>query len=557
MKNLTSVDLHVHSTRSDGTFTPSELVDYAIKKQLKAFALTDHDTVAGLEEAVSYVESLRAKKPEASLPEVIPGIELSTQYQGKDIHILGLYIDYHQEAFQNYLTEFVRSRELRNRKMCELLSRHGISICYEDLLQAFPDSVITRAHYAKYLYQKGYVKSIREAFERYIGDHCPCFIPREKVTPAQAIQLILKADGIPILAHPILYGMGHDRLDALVGELKEAGLMAIEAIYSTYTGSDERQIRALADKYHLLLSGGSDFHGSNKPGLDLGTGYGNLHVPDTVLEALKKTRTNILFTDLDGTLLKNDSTISPKMREALDRMTTAGHHLVLSSGRPLPSILEVRRKEQIAYPNMLILSNNGAYVYDCDHRCPILEYRICQGDIRYIVEKAHAFGLHIHGYTEDAIVCLEPNEELAFYTRRIHMPLHCVPDIAEALPEGSFKLQAIHLTDRSVLEAFRDSLTEYCANRIQMIFSNDQYLEILPAQAGKGNALWFIADFLHIPLSHTYAAGDAENDISMLQAAGTGIAMKNASDAVKKAAHLITHKSNEEDGLLEILEQYF
>lgn len=561
---MSAIDLHVHSTRSDGTYTPAELVDHAAARQLKAFALTDHDTVDGLEEALSYAHDLREsyrQKGQTDLaravPEIIPGIELSTEYQGRDIHIVGLFIDYKNQEFQDYLRRFVESRDLRNRKMCALLCAAGIDIAYEDLLEEFPDSVITRAHYAKYMLNHGYIKSMKEAFDRYVGDHCPCYVPREKVSPAQAVELILKADGIPILAHPILYGMGAAKLDALTAELKAAGLMGIEAIYSTYDASDEKQIRGLAARYGLLISGGSDFHGANKPGLELGIGYGKLHVPFSVLKDIRAARQNLLFTDMDGTLLLNDSTISPEMRAALDSMTSRGHHLILSSGRPLPSILEVRRKEKIAYPNMLVMSNNGALIYDCDQKRSILEYKISQKDIRCIIARAEERHLHIHGYTDSEIVCHGMNAELEFYTRRIHLPLKCVPDIADALPEGSFKLQVIHLTDRSVLESFRESLLEYCGDRIQMIFSNDQYLEILPAGAGKGRALRFIADYLHIPLSHTFAAGDAQNDISMLRAAGVGIAMANASDEVKKAASVITLKGNDENGLLEIIDQYF
>lgn len=558
------IDLHVHSTRSDGTYSPTELVDYAITKNLKAFALTDHDTTDGLEEAVSYAQNLRRQylaegneELAAAVPEIIPGIELSTEQEGRDIHIVGLFIDYKNPAFRDYLKHFVESRDLRNEKMCKLLQEAGMDIRYQALQEAFPNSVITRAHYAKYMLNHGYIKSIKEAFERYIGDHCPYFIPREKVTPAQAVELILQADGIPILAHPILYGMGAAKLDSVVEELKAVGLMGIEAQYSTYTAADERQIRSLASKYNLLISGGSDFHGSNKPDLDLGIGYGKLNVPDFVLDELRATRKNLLFTDMDGTLLLSNSTISPTMRAALDKMTAAGHHLILSSGRPLPSILEVRDKEQINYPNMLILSNNGALVYDCDKNVNLLECRICQKDIAYIIEQAEKRGLHIHGYTAREIVCHGMNAELEFYTSRIHLPLICVEDIAAYLPDGCFKLQSIHLTDRSKLEAFRESLLDYCGDRIQMIFSNDQYLEILPAEAGKGNALRFIADHLHAPLSHTYAAGDAENDLSMLAAAGTGIAMANASEAVKKAAQIVTQKTNNEDGLIEIIEKYF
>lgn len=331
------VDLHVHSTCSDGTFTPEELVDYAIQKGLTAFALTDHDTVNGLDRAIRYADGLRqaqaaspvissrndaddrfpvsfsrndaaarlpvsfsrndavARLPVSSqsgaaalqVPEVIPGIELSTEYQGKDIHMVGLFIDYRQPEFAHYLEDFIRSRENRNEKMCALLGEHDIDITYEALLAEFPGAVITRAHFARYLLSHGYIQSMKEAFDRYVGDHCPCFVPREKVTPAQAVELILGAGGVPVLAHPILYHMSDDRLDTLVAELKKIGLVGIEAIYSTYNTAEERQIRGLASKYDLKISGGSDFHGANKPKIDLGTGWGKLYVPDEVLENLR------------------------------------------------------------------------------------------------------------------------------------------------------------------------------------------------------------------------------------------------------------------------------
>lgn len=321
------VDLHVHSTCSDGTFTPEELVDYAIQKGLTAFALTDHDTVNGLDRAIRYADELRqaqaaspvifsrndaddrfpvsfsrndaaARLPVSSVPdadvprvpEIIPGIELSTEYQGKDIHMVGLFIDYLQPEFARYLEDFIRSRENRNKKMCVLLREHDIDITYEALLAEFPGAIITRAHFARYLLSHGYIQSMKEAFDRYVGDHCPCFVPREKVTPAQAVELILGAGGVPVLAHPILYHMSDDRLDTLVAELKKIGLVGIEAIYSTYNTAEERQIRGLAAKYDLKISGGSDFHGANKPKIDLGTGWGKLYVPDEVLEILRPDR---------------------------------------------------------------------------------------------------------------------------------------------------------------------------------------------------------------------------------------------------------------------------
>ena len=275
------IDLHVHSTCSDGTLSPTELVDYAIQKGLSAFALTDHDCVEGLDTILSYAKSL----PNA--PEIIPGIELSTDENGQEVHMVGLFIDHHNPEFNQYLQEFITSRTTRNKKMCHLLQEHGMNITYEELEAEFPGAVLTRAHYAKLLLKHGYVKSIKEAFERFLGDHCPCYVSREKITPVMAIDLIKKAGGLAILAHPILYHMSDARLDALVQKLKEAGLTGIEAIYSTYSPAEERQIRKLATKYNLLLSGGSDFHGENKPGLDLGTGYGKLYVPEEVLTKLK------------------------------------------------------------------------------------------------------------------------------------------------------------------------------------------------------------------------------------------------------------------------------
>lgn len=280
------IDLHTHSTRSDGTYTPAELVHYAVEKGLSSIALTDHDTIDGIDEALAAAKNLSI--------EVIPGIEYSTEYQNRDVHIVGLFIDYKSPAFQNYLTKFMQSRTDRNHKLCANLQNAGIDITYEALLAQFPDSVITRAHYAAYLLENGYVKSRNEAFDRYLGDHTPYFVHREKITPEEVITVTRQAGGIPILAHPTLYKLGKEQLDILVSTLKENGLMGIECLYSTYTAQDERNIKALAKKYDLLASGGSDFHGAAKPGLDLGTGYGKLQIPDTILTALRKAKNNAI-----------------------------------------------------------------------------------------------------------------------------------------------------------------------------------------------------------------------------------------------------------------------
>lgn len=273
-----NVDLHTHSNKSDGSMSPTELITAAKSKGLSAIALTDHDTTDGIDEALAAGKELGIT--------VIPGVELSCEYQGKDVHIVGLDINHHDAGFAATLKEFVDSRDLRNRKMCQKLTDAGLPVDYDELVSTFGESVITRAHYARYMLSKGYIKSLPEAFDRYIGDNSPCYIPREKVTPAQGIKLILEAGGIPVLAHPLLYKMGKDRLDTLVSELTSEGLIALEAIYSTYTPSDEREMRALAQKHGLLISGGSDFHGAAKPGLELGTGYGKLFIPEEILTNL-------------------------------------------------------------------------------------------------------------------------------------------------------------------------------------------------------------------------------------------------------------------------------
>lgn len=554
------VDLHVHSNKSDGTFSPRELVDYAIEKGLSAFALTDHDTASGIKEAMDYAASLRQSASthnKQSIPEVIPGIELSTEYEGRDIHIVGLYIDYKNPAFLDKLQTFVNSRTTRNYRMCELLREAGIDISYEQLQEANPDAVITRAHYARYMFDHGHVNSLAEAFDRYIGDHAPCFVPREKVTPAQGIHFILEAKGIPVLAHPLLYRMGKARLEALVAQLKIAGLLALECVYSTYNTSEERQMRTMAAKYHLLPSGGSDFHGSNKPGLDLAVGYGKLFIPVEILDNLKKARKNLLFTDMDGTLLRKDSTVSDEMREAVRALSRAGHRLILASGRPLPSILEVQKQQGLYHPGAIVIAYNGALIYNCSTKKSIVSHRLSMEDLHFVTREAEKLGIHVHTYTNTSIVAKEYTKELEYYTKRIHLPVLLTEDFGNVLRRGPYKVQCICLNDRGKLEVLRQVLDSHSKGRFQVAFSSDTYLEILPLAAGKGNAIQAVYEELHIPHTHTFAAGDEENDISMLQAACHGIAMANATNQVKMAADFVTTKTNDEDGLLEVLQKYF
>ena len=279
-KMLSQVDLHVHSNESDGTVSPEALVGEAKEAGLSAFALTDHDTTNGLDRAI-------ACGIEAGI-EVVPGIELSTAYMGKDIHVLGYYIDYHNDEFQEQLKGFRELRDLRNEEMFRRLRALGFDkITKEALVEAFDNPVITRAHIARFMLDLGYVKSREEVFQRYIGDGCPCYVERKKISPNQAVKLILEFGGIPVLAHPLLYGFGAKVLDELVASLKEDGLQGLEVIYSTYNQGQQRELRALAKLHGLIITGGSDYHGSNKKYIMLGIGRGDLFVPGSCLEAIK------------------------------------------------------------------------------------------------------------------------------------------------------------------------------------------------------------------------------------------------------------------------------
>jgi len=261
----------------------------------------------------------------------------------------------------------------------------------------------------------------------------------------------------------------------------------------------------------------------------------------------------ILFTDLDGTLLNNQSMVSKNTKAFLDDFIRAGHKLVLSSGRPLLSILEVKEQAGLHYPGIVISANNGTLIYDCDSRMPLLEKRLSLSQVSCLQSLANAHQIHIQTYTDDAIVTAKEDEEIRFYRRRIHLPLLLADDYASVLTKGPLKMLAIHLHDHDRLTAFRDAVADSFDGRIQTIFSNDFYLELFHPDAGKGNAVRFLCDYFHVPLSDAYAAGDADNDISMIQAAGCGIAMANAAPEVKKAADVITMKDNNNDGLAEFM----
>ena len=278
------IDLHVHSDHSDGTLSPEELVTLAVQTGLSAFAVTDHDTVSGIGRAKRAAALTDGRSSKLT---VISGTEISTAYQKRDIHILGLFIDETNPALIQTLEDAVGARDHRNEHMAERFRSLGIPLTLEDLRLSNPDTVITRAHFAKYLIEHHHVKTSEEAFRRYLNYDAPCFVPREYMQPERAISLILQAGGIPVLAHPLLYKLPPAELEALIKRLKEAGLAGLEVYYSSNTGFDEQICYGLANRFDLLMTGGTDFHGANKPNLYLGTGRNhNLDIPDTLLEPL-------------------------------------------------------------------------------------------------------------------------------------------------------------------------------------------------------------------------------------------------------------------------------
>lgn len=278
------IDLHVHSDCSDGTFSPEELVQLALDNELVAFSLTDHDTVDGVGRALAAAEN----RPVS----VIPGVELSCEYvvspeKKKEIHILGYNIDYTLPELREALVRVAEERDNRNRKMCENLHGAGFPIDYEALTGRFGSTILTRAHFARFLLEQGAIPSIDAAFKKILAEDGPYFVPRRYLTPEEGISLIKKAGGKPVLAHPLLYKFSVTQLHDLITELKGYGLVGIEAMYSRNRGNDEAFVRKLARDFDLFITGGTDFHGANKPDLEIGRGEGNLRVPVMLLENLK------------------------------------------------------------------------------------------------------------------------------------------------------------------------------------------------------------------------------------------------------------------------------
>ena len=276
------VDLHVHSNASDGTLSPSKVVALAVEKGLCAIALTDHDTIEGIPEALAAAENQPL--------EIIPGIELSCAYLEEEIHILGLYVDLSDEKFRAETNQLKGIRIKRNEEIINRFQNAGINITLEEVRAGNPNTVITRAHFARILLEKGYVKSMDQAFKHYLsynGPYCP---RKEKITPEHAMNILKDCNASPVLAHPYQYHLGDKKTEELVSYLKSLGLQGLEVYHSSNNQYESGKLKKLANKYGLFPTGGSDFHGSNKPDIELGTGRGGLRISSLLLDDIKKIR---------------------------------------------------------------------------------------------------------------------------------------------------------------------------------------------------------------------------------------------------------------------------
>jgi predicted metal-dependent phosphoesterase TrpH len=284
---MTEIDLHVHTTASDGTLTPSQVVQLAKKRRLKAIAITDHDTVDGVKEALEEGER-------ASL-EVIPGVEISANIGRGSVHLLGYFVETEGGILKEKLDTLKGARSERNPRIVSKLKSLGIAITYQEVVAASGGGQVGRPHFAQVLLNKGYVSSLNEAFDRYLAQGAPAYVDKYRLDVKEAIDLVLKAGGVPVLAHPFTLNCMPGDLETLVNELVQDGLKGIEAFYPDHTREQTAQYRGLAEKFHLVKTGGSDFHGTLLEKAELGIIGNGISLSYAVAEELMQVKQNMIF----------------------------------------------------------------------------------------------------------------------------------------------------------------------------------------------------------------------------------------------------------------------
>ena len=276
------IDLHTHTTASDGSFPPGRIVEMALDAGLKAVGVTDHDTTDGLDEAL-------ARGAEIGL-EVVPGVEISAEFESGTMHVLGYYMDFRNHDFKERLTALQEGRSDRNPNIVRKLNELGLNLTMEDVTAEAGGGQIGRPHFARAMIRKGFVATTNEAFDLYLAKGRPAYVDKFRFFPVEAVKMILQAGGLPVLAHPGTLKMSPEGLESVVAGLKEAGLVGIEACYSDHTPEMVKEYMRLAERFHLVPTGGSDFHGESKKEISLGKGRGDLAVPLEFLHRLKDRR---------------------------------------------------------------------------------------------------------------------------------------------------------------------------------------------------------------------------------------------------------------------------
>ena len=286
------IDLHTHSRVSDGSATPGRVVELAAEAGCSAMALTDHDSLAGLEEAGRVAARLGVR--------LVPGCEVSCRKPAPppgapriegSVHVLVYFVEPGEGPLQNELVKLRGDRAVRNKELAARLEELGTGITYEDVLaEAGDEGGIGRPHFARALVKAGAVEDIDDAFDRYLADGRPGYVPKARLDPPDVARLAHESGGVAVLAHPFSTGLSPQHLERMVAELAEGGLDGIEAVYSSYTPDQRSVLRRIASRNGLVATGGSDFHGSFKPGLLVGTGRGDLNVPDELLDSLEARR---------------------------------------------------------------------------------------------------------------------------------------------------------------------------------------------------------------------------------------------------------------------------
>ena len=277
------IDLHIHTSASDGSFSPREIVKIAKEKGLRAVSITDHDTVDGNEEAIKAGTEIGL--------EIVPGVEISVEWEGRPVHILGYFIELGNYGLRATLKSLIDFREERNPKIIHKLNMLGLSITYDEVKTAAGNgtTAIGRPHFAQVLIEKGYVKNGDEAFRKYLKRGGAAYVEKKRLTPHEGVQLIKDASGIPVLAH--LYnidGITNKDLEHVILQFKGMGIEGIEVYYPLHNVQQTLKLKTLAEKLGLYITGGTDFHGEQKPDIQIGSGFGALRIPYELIIKMKE-----------------------------------------------------------------------------------------------------------------------------------------------------------------------------------------------------------------------------------------------------------------------------